>query len=63
MIERYTLSKMGNIWSEKHKLDIMLKIEVLACEAMAKLKMIPKASLENIKKKARMKFEEKSRGP
>ncbi|HOD12782.1 MAG TPA: adenylosuccinate lyase [Candidatus Omnitrophota bacterium] len=61
MIERYTLSKMGNVWSEKRKLNIMLKIEILACEAMAKLKMIPKDSLENIKKKAAYDLEEVKR--
>ena len=51
MIDRYTLSKMGNIWSEKHKMEIMLKIEILACEAMCKLGAIPKKSMEKIKKK------------
>ncbi len=58
MIDRYTLSKMGNIWSEKHKFDIMLKIEILACEAMSKLGMIPKNSLEKIKKKAKYDIDE-----
>ncbi len=58
MIDRYTLSKMGNIWSEKHKMEIMLKIEVLACEAMAQLGMIPKKSLEKIKKSAQFDIEE-----
>ena len=61
MIERYTLSRMGDIWSEKHKFDIMLKIEILACEAMAKLGMIPKAALEKIKKKAKYDIEEVKR--
>lgn len=61
MIERYTLSKMGNVWSEKHKLDIMLKIELLACEAMCKLKLIPKQSFENIKKKASYDLDEVKR--
>ena len=58
MIDRYTLSKMGNIWSEKHKMDIMLKIEVLACEAMCKLNQIPKASLDKIKKNAKFDIDE-----
>ncbi|MBP9854759.1 MAG: adenylosuccinate lyase [Candidatus Omnitrophica bacterium] len=58
MIERYTLSKMGNIWSEKHKMDIMLKIEVLACEAMCKLDLIPKKSMEAIKKMAKFDIDE-----
>lgn len=58
MIERYTLSKMGNIWSEKHKMEIMLKIEVLACEAMCKLGLIPKKSIEKIKKSAKFDIDE-----
>ena len=58
MIDRYTLSKMGNVWSEKHKMDIMLKIEILACEAMTKLGIIPKAALEKIRKKAAFDIDE-----
>jgi len=61
MIDRYTLSKMGNIWSEKHKMEIMLKIEVLACEAMCKLGQIPKKSLEKIKKNAKFDIDEVKR--
>ena len=58
MIERYTLSKMGNVWSEKHKMEIMLKIEVLACEAMAKLGLIPKVAMEKIRKNAAFDLEQ-----
>ena len=58
MIDRYTLSKMGNIWSEKHKMEIMLKIEVLACEAMSKLGLVPKKALEKIKKNAQFNIDE-----
>ncbi len=58
MIERYTLSKMGSIWSEKHKMEIMLKIEVLACEAMCKLGQIPKPAMEKIRKTAKFDIEE-----
>jgi adenylosuccinate lyase len=58
MIDRYTLSKMGNIWSEKHKMEIMLQIEILACEAMCKLGAIPKKSLEKIKKNAKFDIDE-----
>ncbi|HOW35558.1 MAG TPA: adenylosuccinate lyase [Candidatus Omnitrophota bacterium] len=61
MIERYTLSKMGNVWSEKHKMDIMLKIEILACEAMTKLGMIPKPAMEKIRKKAKFDIDEVKR--
>jgi adenylosuccinate lyase len=58
MIERYTLSKMGNIWSEKHKMELMLKIEILACEAMTKLGLIPKTSMEKIRKNAKFDLED-----
>jgi len=58
MIERYTLSKMGKIWSDEHKFEIMLEIEILACEAMCKLGMIPKKALEKIKKNAKFDIDE-----
>lgn len=58
MIDRYTLSKMGNIWMDEHKFSIMLKIEVLACEAMCKLGTIPKKAMEKIKKNAKFDMEE-----
>ncbi len=58
MIERYTLTKMGEIWSEQNKFSQMLKIEVLACEALAKIGEIPKTAIEKIKKKANFNIEE-----
>jgi len=61
MIDRYTLSKMGRIWSEQRKLEIMLQIEVLACEAMCNLGKIPKAALEKIKKNAKFDLDEVKR--
>jgi adenylosuccinate lyase len=50
MIDRYTLSKMGSIWTDEHKFQIMLKIEVLACEEMCKLGHIPKKLSKKSKK-------------
>ncbi len=61
MIDRYTLSKMGAVWSEQHKMDIMLKIEILTCEAMQKLGMIPKDALEKIRKNAKYDLDEVKR--
>lgn len=58
MIDRYSLSKMSRIWSDEHKMEIMLKIEVLSCEAMTKLGAIPKAAMEKIKKNAKFDIEE-----
>ncbi len=61
MIDRYTLSKMGNIWTDDHKLQIMMKIEILACEAMHKLGVVPKAALDKIKKNAKFDIDEVKR--
>ena len=58
MIDRYSLSKMSRIWSDEHKMEIMLKIEILACESMCKLGMIPKPAMEKIKKNAKFDLEE-----
>ncbi len=53
MIERYTPPKMAGIWSEHNKFTNMLKVELLACEALVKLKIMPKADLFQLKKKAK----------
>ena len=52
MIQRYTLPEMGKIWDDKFKFDTWLKIEILACEARAKLGEISEADVEIIKAKA-----------
>ena len=53
MIDRYTLPEMAAIWEPENKFDIWLKIEILACEALANRKEIPKAAVAEIKKKAK----------
>ncbi|MCK4325972.1 adenylosuccinate lyase, partial [bacterium] len=52
MIERYILPKMGRIWSEENKFKTMLQIEILVCEALARLGEIPREALAKIKEKA-----------
>jgi len=52
MIPRYSRAKMESIWSPENRYQKWLDIEILACEAMAKLGFIPEASLETIKEKA-----------
>lgn len=52
MIDRYTLPKMGAIWSEQNKFQSWLDVELAVCEVWADLGKISKKSLENIKKKA-----------
>jgi adenylosuccinate lyase len=52
MILRYTGKEMGAIWTDENKFRTWLKIEILACEAMNKLGMVPAKDLANIRKKA-----------
>lgn len=52
MIPRYTRQEMADIWSEHNRLRIMLRIEVLACEAMAARGEIPEADLRQIQERA-----------
>lgn len=52
MIERYTLPRMGAVWSEENKLRNWLKIEIAACEGWAELGRIPAQAVEVIKEKA-----------
>ena len=53
MIDRYSRQQMSKIWSDQRKFEIWLEIEVLACEAMAELRQIPKEDAAEIRKKAR----------
>lgn len=52
MIERYSRPEMAHIWSEETQFRTWLDIEVLACEAWAKLGKIPASDLKNIREKA-----------
>jgi len=52
MIERYSLPKMASIWQEEFKFKTMLDIEILALEALAKIKEVPPEAVRRIKKKA-----------
>ncbi len=67
MIERYTTPRMRLLWSEQNKFQKWLDIEILACEAMAHLGIIPKSALGKIKKRAKFgvkriaKIEEKTK--
>ncbi len=53
MIERYSRPEMSKIWSQQNKLEKWLLVEVLACEALGKLREIPGSAVNNIKKKAK----------
>ena len=54
MIERYSRKEIKNIWEDKNKYSIWLKIELAAAEAMEKLKIIPKGVSKKVKSKAKI---------
>jgi adenylosuccinate lyase len=58
VIDRYSRPEMRNIWSDDHKFQIWLEIELLACEAMAEFGQIPKKDAAEIRKRARFSIPE-----
>ena len=52
MIERYSRKEIREIWLDKNRYHLWLRIEIAAAEAMEKLKLIPKGVSSKIKKKA-----------
>ncbi|OGP53182.1 MAG: adenylosuccinate lyase [Deltaproteobacteria bacterium RBG_13_52_11] len=54
MIPRYTREKMGALWSDEHKYQTWLRVEILACEAWAELGEIPRDAVQHIKERARI---------
>jgi adenylosuccinate lyase len=57
VINRYTSPEMGAIWTEENEFRTMLKVEVLACEAMNKLGLVPDEALQDILTKADFRLE------
>ena len=58
MIPRYSLPDISKIWSDEYKYDLWRDIEVLYCEGLAKVGLIPKKAAREIK--ARAKYDLKS---
>lgn len=52
MIRRYTLPRMGEIWSEENKYRKWLAVELAACEARAKQGEIPPDEWEELRRQA-----------
>ncbi len=52
MIPRYSRPEMAGLWEPENRYRAWLEIELAACEANAKLGLIPAKALANIKKKA-----------
>ena len=58
MIPRYSRPEMQDIWSEESKFRIWLDIEVHACDALAKLGVIPEDAAKVIREKANFNIDE-----
>jgi adenylosuccinate lyase len=54
MIERYTLPEMARLWSTEHRLEVWLRVELLACEGWSREGAIPSSALDKMRKKARI---------
>ncbi|MCP9493969.1 MAG: adenylosuccinate lyase [Pyrinomonadaceae bacterium MAG19_C2-C3] len=52
MIPRYTLPRMGALWSEENKFQKWLEVEIAVCEVHAEMGTIPREALNEIKAKA-----------
>ena len=54
MIDRYSLPAMRALWTTQHKYEIWLKVELLACDAMAAEGLIPHSAAQVIRSRARI---------
>ncbi len=52
MIPRYTRPELGKIWSDQHRFELMLELEILVCEALADRGVIPRDAAAEIRAKA-----------
>jgi adenylosuccinate lyase len=50
LIERYSPPAIRALWSDQHRFELWLRIEILACEAWAAIGRIPEAALPKIRK-------------
>lgn len=57
MIERYAASEMRELWSEKHKYETWLKIEISACKAMESMELVPQGITNKILKKDKFEWD------
>jgi len=54
MIERYSSEAIRKIWSEEHKLETWLAVELAVAEAQAKLGIIPESAYRQLRGKAKI---------
>jgi len=59
MIERYTRPALAKLWSEAHRFETWLQVELAACEAMEALGRIPAGTAEAVSAKTAGKLQPK----
>ncbi len=52
MIDRYTLPRMGAIWTDENRFQKWLEVEICVCEVQAELGLIPNEAVEQIRSQA-----------
>ena len=57
MIARYTNPEMGRLWSDQHKYQTWLQVEMAAADAMARAGIIPADAARDIRERARFDIE------
>ncbi len=50
MIPRYSRPEMAQVWSEEHKFDTWLRVEVAVCQAWAEQGVIPKEAVDKVRR-------------
>ena len=45
---------MAKVWSDDHRFELMLEVEILVCEALAARGVIPRDAVATIRKRARV---------
>src|SRR5206468_577242 len=50
VIPRYTRPEMGRVWSDEHRMELWLQVEVTVCEAWTELGVIPEADMAAIRR-------------
>jgi len=54
MIDRYTLPRMGALWTQQQKYEAWLQVELAACEALEGMGRVPKGVAVHVRRKVKI---------
>ncbi|RMH07299.1 MAG: adenylosuccinate lyase [Nitrospirae bacterium] len=54
MIERYTLPRMGALWTQAHKYAMWLKVELAVCKVLEQIGRVPKGTAATIQRTVKL---------